>query len=496
MKKPFYITTTLPYVNSDPHIGFAMELIRADVVARQKKIEGYDVFLNTGTDEHGLKIYRNAQARGIDTQKYVDEYAVKFKELIPALGIMPEINFVRTTDEHHIKAAQEFWKIVDKNGYIYEKNYSVKYCVGCELEKTESELVDGKCPLHPIQELEIIEEENYFFKFSAFQEKLLELYKKDDSKFVVPESRLHEIRSFVERGLEDFSISRLASKMPWGIPVPGDERQVIYVWFDALINYISAIGWPDDMVNNSKVDGSFQKWSVDTGGMVQYCGKDNLRQQSAMWQAMLMAAGLSPSKTIIINGFITGEGGLKMSKSLGNTVNPFELVEKYGTDALRYFVIRELHPFEDSAFTVEKFEEAYNAHLANGLGNLASRVMKMATSNNIIFDEKLIEIIEKLPKVIIAHEEYADGFDEFNLQKSANAIWSLVSMADRIVQEREPFKKIKVDKESAIKDIQELLAFLNIIGNLLLPILPKTAEMIVDLVKNGKMPEQPLFIRK
>ncbi|MFA6404923.1 MAG: methionine--tRNA ligase [Candidatus Paceibacterota bacterium] len=501
MKKPFYITTTLPYVNSDPHIGFAMELIRVDVVARQKKIEGYDVFLNTGTDEHGLKIYRNAQGRSIDTQKYVDEYATKFKELIPALGIMQEINFVRTTDEHHVKAAQEFWKLVDKNGYIYKKNYSVKYCVGCELEKTESELVDGKCPLHPIQELETIEEENYFFKFSAFQEKLLELYSKnlennDHTTFVIPESRLHEIRSFVERGIEDFSISRLASKMPWGIPVPGDEKQVIYVWFDALINYISAIGWPDDIVNDLKVDGSFDKWCRETGGMVQYCGKDNLRQQTAMWQAMLMAADLPPSKIIIINGFITGEGGLKMSKSIGNTVNPFELVKKYGTDALRYFVIRELHPFEDSAFTIEKFEEAYNAHLANGLGNLVSRVMKMATVNIIDFDEKLIEVVKKLPEVIVAYEEYADGFDEFNLQKSANAVWSLVSIADKIVQEREPFKKIKVDRENAIKDIQELLAFLDIIGNLLLPILPKTGETIIDLVKNGKMPEQPLFIRK
>jgi methionyl-tRNA synthetase len=284
--------------------------------------------------------------------------------------------------------------------------------------------------------------------------------------------------------------------MPWGIPVPGDEKQVMYVWFDALVNYISAVGWPDDIVNDSKISGSFDKWCRETGGMVQYCGKDNLRQQAAMWQAMLMAAGLPNSQTIIIDGFITGEGGLKMSKSLGNTVDPFELVKKYGTDAIRYFVAREIHPFEDSPFTMEKFEEAYNAHLANGLGNLVSRVMKMSTANEIVFDEKIVETVENLPEVIVAREEYARGFDEFNLQMATNAIWGLVSKADRIVQEREPFKKIKTDRDGATRDIQELLVLLSIIGNLLLPILPQTAEAIISLVGTNKMPDQPLFLRK
>lgn len=485
--KPFYITTTLPYVNSDPHIGFAMELVRADVVARQKKLSGHEVFFNTGTDEHGLKIWKNAKAQGTEPQVYADGYAERFKALISTLGIMPEINFIRTTDEHHVKSAQAFWQLVDKNGYIYKKNYKVKYCVGCELEKTESELVDDKCPLHPLQELELIEEENYFFKFGAFGDKLLELYKQKD--FVVPESRLYEIKTFVEKGIEDFSISRLSSKMPWGVPVPGDDSQVMYVWFDALVNYISAIGWPDNAE-------TFKKWHVDSGGMVQYCGKDNLRQQSAMWQAMLMAAGLPSSRTIVIDGFVTGEGGVKMSKSLGNTVDPFDLVREYGVDAVRYFLVRELSPFEDSPFTREGFKDAYNAHLANGLGNLVSRVMKMATTNEVKFDESDFTKISSSDEVKALCSKQSEGFNGYNLKQASDAVWELVSNTDRIVQEREPFKKIKTDKPSAVEDIKELMARLRIVGEMLLPIMPATAQIIIDLVEGGKMPEQSLFVRK
>lgn len=230
-----YITTTLPYVNSDPHIGFALEIVQADVIARYYKLLGHEVFFNTGTDEHGTKIYRNALERGLDTQTYVDQYAEKFKGLVALLGLCPDINFIRTTDTHHKLAAQAFWKKCEQAGDIYKKNYSVKYCVGCELQKTDSELVDGKCALHPTTPIELIAEENYFFRFSKYQKPLLELYEKRPD-FVLPESRLNEIKAFVSRGLQDFSISRLKSKMPWGIEVPGDSTQVMYVWFDALVN--------------------------------------------------------------------------------------------------------------------------------------------------------------------------------------------------------------------------------------------------------------------
>ena len=485
MPKPFYITTTLPYVNAEPHIGFAAELIRADAIARWKKLTGFEVFLNTGTDEHGLKIFQKAEQQQMDPQAYVDKAAAKFKELLPILGVSTDANFVRTTDPHYIMAAQEFWRIVDKNGYIYKKNYSIKYCVGCELEKTESELVDGKCPLHPLQNIELINEENYFFKFSAFQKQLLELYKKP--LFVVPESRQKEIRAFVERGPEDFSVSRLKSKMPWGIPVPGDDSQVMYVWFDALVNYISAPGWPDDMVNGTKTAGSFKKWCVDTGGMVQYCGKDNLRQQSAMWQAMLMAAGLPASQTIVVDGFVTGDGGVKMSKSLGNTVDPIALVKEFGTDAMRYYCLRELHPFEDTACTPERFKDAYNSGLANGLGNLVSRVMKMASTN--------LSSVPNIPDNTIP-DDYKEAINRYDIQSAMHIVWKHIAEADQLIQEKAPFKLIKTDKAAAEKIISDLCARIYTVGRMLNPLMPATSAAIKSLVKENKMPEQPLFLRK
>ena len=383
--KKFYITTTLPYVNADPHIGFASEIVRADIIARYRRLAGDNVFFNTGTDEHGLKIYRKAQEQGVDTKTYVDGYVKKFDDLKKALNLSYD-NFIRTTDENHIKSAQEFWKKCEENGDIYKKNYRVKYCVGCELEKTESELDEnGYCPLHPNQKIEIIEEENYFFKWSNYGQKLLDFYK-ENPDFVVPDFRFNEIKRFIERGLEDFSISRLKEKMPWGVPVPNDDEHIMYVWFDALVNYISCLGWPEDKENFEQFWGTKENRNA-----IQVAGKDNLRQQSAMLQAMLMSAGLPLSKQIYIFGFVNSEGK-KMSKSLGNVVSPFDLVEEYGTDAVRYYIARHLNTFEDSDFTEEKFKEAYNANLANGLGNLVSRVMKMAETN---LDEP-VEVIDNI----------------------------------------------------------------------------------------------------
>ncbi|MCU0680562.1 MAG: methionine--tRNA ligase, partial [Planctomycetes bacterium] len=366
-KKNFYITTTLPYVNAEPHIGFAAEIVRADVIARYQRNLGKTVFFNTGTDEHGLKIYNKAQENNLEPQKYCDEYAAKFDNLKQALNLSYN-SFIRTTDEHHLKAAQEFWRLCEQNGDIYKKTYSAKYCVGCELEKTDSELDHGRCPLHPDKDLEVIEEENYFFRFSKYQEKLLELYQ-NNASFVLPDFRLKEIKNFVEAGLNDFSISRLKSKMPWGVPVPGDENQVMYVWFDALVNYISCLGWPD---NKNQFN---EYWPV-----IQVAGKDNLRQQSAIWQAMLLSAGLKPSQQILIFGFITANGQ-KMSKSLGNTIDPYEVITKYGTDPLRYYLLSEIKVFYDSDFSYEKFDKLYNADLANGLGNLVARVSNLLEKN-------------------------------------------------------------------------------------------------------------------
>lgn len=464
-------------------MGHALEFIRADIIARYKKLQGFEVFFNTGTDEHGQKIYQKALDNNQTPQEFTDYYADKFKVLLKLLGVTEAEgiirNFIRTTDASHIKSAEEFWKLCDKNGYIYKKNYEVKYCVGCELEKTDSDLVDGKCPDHPNRVLELRAEENYFFKFSAFGDKLLAFYKANPN-FVIPDFRFNEIRLFVEKGLSDFSISRLKTKMPWGIEVPGDADHVMYVWFDALVNYVSAVGWPDDM-------DKFNKWHVNTGGMVQYCGKDNLRQQTAMWQAMLMAAGLPNSQTVVIDGFVTAAGGVKMSKDLGNVVSPVEIVNEYGTDALRYYVAREAHPFEDSPFTAAGFKEAYNANLANGLGNLVSRVMKMAETN-------LSEPVS-LPEKSIPRE-FFDLLEKFEIQKAADFVWQKIAEADRYIQETTPFKLVKTDKEKGVEIIKDLVVRVYTIGRMLNPIMPETSKKIKDLVKANKVPETPLFLRK
>jgi methionyl-tRNA synthetase len=480
MSKAFYITTTLPYVNADPHVGFAMEFIRADVIARSKKLEGHDVFFNTGTDEHGQKLWDAAKKEGKDVQAYVDGYAEQFHGLKGLLGISDDVHFIRTTDAHHITAAQEFWKRCNDNGYIYKKNYQTKYCVGCELEKTDSELIDGHCAIHPHLEIELRDEENYFFKFSAFQQPLLDFYEKNPA-FVIPEFRFHEIKTFVSNGLEDFSVSRLASKMPWGIPVPGDEAHVMYVWFDALVNYISTLGWPEDMDNFNKY------WTEGTP--TQYCGKDNLRQQSAMWQAMLMAADLPNSSQIVINGFITGDGGIKMSKSIGNVVNPYDVVKEYGTDALRYFLLRELSSFEDSPFTMERFKQSYNSGLANGIGNLTSRIMKMVESN---FSDPIILAEEdfKLSPLVVA------SLKSFNLNDAIGIVWGVIEEMDEIIQREQPFKLVKTDPEKGKEVIKKMVLQLLYVARHLEIFLPETSKKIIEIIKSNKMPAEPLFLRK
>lgn len=480
MSKSFYITTTLPYVNAEPHVGFAMEIIRADVIARMKKHNGYEVFFNTGTDEHGMKLWDSAIKEGKTVQDYVDGYAEKFRGLKDLLGIDDDVHFIRTTDKHHLASAQEFWTRCNDRGFIYKKTYQAKYCVGCELNKTDSELDDdGNCPIHPNRPIELIDEENYFFKFSEFQQPLLELYEKNP-KFVLPDFRLNEIKTFVKNGLEDFSISRLAKKMPWGVPVPDDEDHVMYVWFDALVNYISTLGWPENTEE-------FEKYWTD-GTPTQYCGKDNLRQQSAMWQAMLMAADLPCSNKIVVNGFITGDGGIKMSKSLGNVINPYDVVKEYGVDALRYFVLRELSSFEDSPFTMERFKESYNSGLANGLGNLTSRLMNMAVSYDVDISNILFESIN--------NEKIDEYYNEFELGHIMNIIWQEITNLDQFIQTTEPFKKIKVDPDGAKADLIYACQTLARIAVTLTPLLPETSANIMKLLKERRKPESPLFLRK
>jgi methionyl-tRNA synthetase len=470
----FYLTTTLPYVNAAPHIGFALEIIQADAMARYKKLAGFDVFFNFGTDEHGKKVYDKALESGKDPKKYCDEYAAKFDQLKKALNLSYD-NFIRTTDPNHIQASQEFWRLCKSNGDIYKKNYKSKYCVGCELEKTDSELVNGRCPLHPNKDLEIIDEENYFFRFSKYQDKLLQLYR-DNPHFVVPAYRLKEITEFVKNGLQDFSISRLKSKMPWGIDVPDDPDHVMYVWFDALINYISALGWP----NNIK---KFNSWWPVT----QFAGKDNLRQQAAIWQAMLLSAGLPNSKQIFIHGFIS-VNGKKISKSLGNVIDPYTIVATYGTDALRYYLLREIPAYGDGDFSERRFKELYNSDLANSLGNTVSRIAKLAEASGFAFTESAI------PKTIY-RDAQKDAFEDYRFDLVLNNIWVTdLGTIEKHIDQNSPW--LIKDKRTLKEILQEEINGLRLVAEKLKPFLPQTAQKILDQFKGPTIKATaPLFPR-
>lgn len=472
----FYLTTTLPYVNSDPHIGFALELVSADAVARFRRLMGDEVFFSTGTDEHGQKILETAERAGEEVQAYVDRYAAEFKKLQKALDVSND-RFIRTTDPQHMAAAQEMWRRCEKAGDIYKKSYKGLYCVGCEMFKSEKDVNEaGRCTLHPNAELVTLEEENYFFRLSAYQDRLIEYLSRENS--ILPAWRREEALNFVKGGLEDFSISREKARLSWGIPVPGDKTQVMYVWFDALTNYISTLGWPEDGESNFK-----NFWAE--GEVVQMAGKDQVRFQSLMWQAMLMSAQVKNTDTVVYHGFITS-GGQKMSKSLGNVINPLDLVNEYGTDAVRYFLLRHVHPFEDSDVTAERIKESYNAHLANGLGNVVSRVMTMAQTH---LDEPVMPETNTIP------EDFKQAMKEFRVNDACDVVWQWVARLDQRIAEEKPFALVKEDPQKAKALISELAREVYTIGRMLNPLMPKTSAAIKEAVKANKKPEN-LFPRK
>lgn len=477
MKRALYLSTTLPYVNAEPHIGFALEIVQADIYVRYRALQGDEIFFNTGTDEHGLKIYRKALEEGKEPQAYVDEYAAKFQMLKDKLDLSPEIHFIRTTAPGHKAAAQEFWRRCVKAGDIYKKKYKGLYCVGDEAFIKENDLVNSKCPNHPMMDLLEIEEENYFFRLSEYQHKLLAYLQQEG--VIVPEWRRQEAINFVQGGLEDFSISRDRSRLSWGIPVPDDDKQTMYVWFDALINYISTLGWPAD------AEGFFKKF-WEQGETLQLAGKDQVRFQSIMWQAMLMSAGLPTTKRIVYHGFITS-GGQKMSKSVGNVIDPMAIVEQYGTDALRFFLARHVHPFEDTDVTMEKFKEAYNADLANGLGNLAARVLTLAEAN-------LPAPIAR-PEANSFTKKYAEALERFDYNAAADHIWKRIAALDGKLTDEKPFAVVKDDPKAGQAMISECAAELYVIARLLHPMMPSTSEMIKKAILANKKPPN-LFPRK
>lgn len=475
-----YLTTTLPYVNASPHMGHVLEFVQADVLARTWRAAGDDVFFSIGTDEHGQKIYEAAGEARQTTKEYVDHYAAEFQRLKQLLNLSNDA-FIRTTSHAHIAAAQEMWRRCDANGDIYKKTYTGLYCVGCESFKTDKELVDGKCSLHPTLVPEKVAEENYFFKFSDYEKKLLHYLEKEGS--IIPEWRKTEAIAFVKGGLEDFSISREKKRLSWGIPVPGDDAQVMYVWFDALTNYISTLGWPDDEQRNFK-----KFW--EEGETLQVAGKDQVRFQSLMWQAMLMSAEIKTTDTVFYHGFITS-GGQKMSKSLGNVINPLELVEKYGTDAVRYILLRHVSPTEDSDLTLDAIHDHYTAHLTNGLGNFVARVMKLSeehlTSAEIANYPKEVKEVEVLRK-------FNESINNFNFNKALDIVWKDISEGDELINKKRPFDLIKTNVEEGKEIIRDFVWRVSRIAGLLALVMPNTARIISDAVRANKKPEN-LFPR-
>ncbi len=467
-KNKFYITTSIAYTNAFPHIGFALELIQADVMARYQRLSAKDVFFLTGTDEHGQKIVKAAEKVGKSPEDFCGEISAQFKKLKDVLNLSND-DFIRTADqERHWPVVRKVWLKLKENGDIYQKKYQGLYCVGCEAFITKKDLIEGKCRIHQ-KEPEEIEEENYFFKLSKYAKEIEEKIERDEIK-IVPAERKNEILSFVRQGLEDVSFSRPRKDLKWGIPVPDDDSQTVYVWADALVNYLSALGYPGgERFKNY--------WPPD----IQFIGKDILRFHAVIWLGMLLSLKLALPKTILVHGYLT-VGGQKMSKSLGNVVDPFELVKKYGIDPVRYFLLREIPSTDDGDFTYEKFEQRYNSDLAKGLGNLAARVLTLA-ENIEPKKEKFEKEVEKVKNIL------KESLGKSNFNEALVSIWRLIGSCDKYIEKERPWEA----KESQKQVIGNLLFVLNEIAELLKPFLPETSEKIIRQIKTQK--SEPLFPR-
>lgn len=458
MDKKFYVTTAIDYTNDVIHIGHSYQKLLADVFARYHRLLGEKTFFLTGTDEHGQKVEKSAKAKGIEPQEFVDKIAAEDKAEWDKLNISYD-RFIRTTDPDHVKFAQEFYLKAKKNGDIYLKKYVGLYCEGCELFYDEDELIEGKCPLHPTREIQKVEEENYFFKLSKYQDFLEDLLK-EGSTFVVPDNKRKEVLSFVKKGLKDFSVSR--QNVKWGIPVPDDPGHTIYVWFDALINYIS--GAPDF-------------WPAD----IHVLGKDNQRFHAIFWPAMLKSAGYELPKTILVHDFIS-LNGQKISKSLGNVIRPSELIEKFGVDGVRYYFLRYGPLNNDVDISIDKIKDVYNADLANGLGNLISRVAKLCEG-------------EEIKGLNTNRDDTVDrDINGFRPDLALSTIWNRIKFLDQRINQEEPWK---ITDKNKLKDKLEVyvLNILSFTPNLKF-FLPETAEKIEKQFKGPKIKsEAPLFPR-
>lgn len=463
----FYITTAIDYSNGEPHLGHAFEKIGADCIARYRRLRGDNVYFVIGMDEHGQKVAQTADEQGVDPQDWVDGLAAKFEGAWRELNIS-NTDFIRTTEERHKRTVNELWKRIQAAGYVEKGTYSGFYCVGCEAFKLEKDLEDGKCPQHPTREIKWVEEPNLFFKVGAFRDYLLQLYesKPDGSDFVRPRAKLNEVRNVVAEWDEGYAMSASRASVRWGIPWPGDDSHTVYVWFEALINYLSATGFPDD--------GFEEMWPAD----LHVIGPDILRFHAAFWPAMLRAAGLSVPGGVWCHGWVkTSES--RFSKSAGVTITLREAIDRHGPDALRYFLLREVPWDADGNFTWERFDARYTSELADGYGNLASRILAMVTRylSGVVPDSAADTELDRVGLQTIA--EYQSAMDAHLLHEGGNAAWRLVARANQFVEESAPWTLAKEDRNEELQTVMAALTrALSRITSMAAPFMPAKAQMV------------------
>ncbi|MBN2307152.1 methionine--tRNA ligase [Candidatus Peregrinibacteria bacterium] len=461
----FYITTAIAYVNAPPHLGHALEFIQTDAIARYKRMMGYDTYFLTGTDEHGVKMYNTAKKTGKDTQDLVNENARLFKNLQEILDLSYD-DFIQTSDrKRHWPACQKLWKKLAEKGDIYEKEYEGLYCEGCEVFLKETELANGNCPIHKKPPVPL-KEKNYFFKLSKYSNQIVELIENGTLK-LLPESRQAEFLNIAKEGLLDVSFSRPRDVLPWGVDVPGDDSQVMYVWCDALTNYISAIGYAEE------TDLYKHYWPAD----VHVIGKDIVRFHAGIWIGMLLSAEIPLPKSILIHGFIT-HNGEKMSKTLGNVVDPVDMTERYGKDVLRYYLLREIPTGRDGDFNDKLFVERYNADLANNLGNLLNRVHTLIARNEIgdfIFDRDFEPYKKKVDET---WKKYTEDMNNFDLHEAIFHVWRLIDYANKVMEDEKPWSLLKKEPEKGRGVLCNLLEILRHISLLISPFIPETSQKI------------------
>lgn len=474
MGKKLYITTAIPYVNAKPHIGNALDYLIADTWTRYQKQNGHEVRFQVGTDEHGNKIAAKAAEAGVDPKAYTDQMYVNFQALMTKVGA-EYTDFVRTTDDHHVAAVQWIWQKLQP--YIYKGKYEGWYCTGDEAFFTDKEVeaTGGICPNHQ-KPYERISEENYYLKTSAFTDKIREAIETGRMQ-IIPEFRKKEFLELMKDGLKDVSISRPRKSLTWGVPVPNDPDQVMYVWLDALANYITVLGFPDK-------EGWQEYWPAD----VQVIGKDILRFHAGIWPAMLLGVGISLPKKLLVHGFVN-VGGAKMSKSVGNVVDPNEIIDTYGLDAFRYFFSRHIPTLDDGDFTWEKFENSYNNELGNDLGNLVQRVAAMLTRYQ-------AGVIGDAPQAEHDMQPYRDAMNSLNFNQALDQVWVMVRSLNQYLENVKPWEVAKNREKDpeAEQHLSEILATavgtLLQIGDLLVPFLPSTAKAIQVTFETGVIAPQ------